>query len=362
MHPLPPILLLIAILVSAPALQARAEPPSSKTIRQWTGSCDNHRACSAFGFATTVDETMIGAWIRLDRQGDADAFPSLSLGFSLADGGDDTPKTLVLAAKGGPSFGPFAIEEGDNFFRAPVPADNVPAILALLRKVDFLTLAVTKAEGSPIEATLSLDGASAAMLWLDDEQQRIGTKTALVKRGAKPASAIPPVPALPVIQAAASTAEVPQTLPNSVLELAKTGDCADAMDQIEPIVADLGGGRRLYGALCGSGAYSFSAQFWIAGSDGVPAKASFVLPPALASSDDEGGGLEEQGILINPSFDEKTMTLSAFAKGRGIADCGETEDWVWDGEAFRLSSYTAMTDCQGVPPGEWPVMYRAEVR
>jgi hypothetical protein len=221
---------------------------------------------------------------------------------------------------------------------------------------------VEKAKGETIEATLSLDGASAALLWVDDEQQRVGTVTALAKKGPKPASSISPVPALPVIQATAPTAEVPQTLPKAVLDLARTGDCADAMDQIEPIVADLGGGRRLYGALCGSGAYNFSAQFWMAAPSGAPERASFVLPPALASSDDEGGGIEEQGILVNPSFDDKTMTLSAFAKGRGIADCGVEEAWVWDGEAFRLSFYALMTDCQGVPSGDWPVLYRAEVR
>ncbi|MBB3932633.1 hypothetical protein GGR25_003691 [Kaistia hirudinis] len=362
MRRLPALVLLLAAFGLAAIDPARAELPSRNTIRHWTAACDNQRACSAYGFATFLDEIMIGAWIRLDRSGAPDAAPELTLAFSLADGGDDTPQSLSLTATGGKHFGPYRVEERDRFFAAAVPGADVPAILALLRKDDILALSVDKSSGGPLAATLSLDGASATLLWLDDQQKRLGTVTALAKKGRKPATAVPPVPPLPVIHAAAPTAEVPQTLPAAVLDLAKNGDCADSMDAIEPIVADLGGGRRLYGALCGAGAYNFAAQFWMTRNGGAPETARFILPPALASNDDEGGGLEEQGILINPFFDEKTMTLVAFAKGRGIGDCGEAQEWVWDGEAFQLSHMSAMGECEGVPSEGWPVLYRAEVK
>ena len=362
MRRLPALVLLLAALGLAAIDPAHAEPPSRNTIRHWTAVCDNQRACSAFGFATYLDEMMIGAWVRLDRGGAPEAAPELTLAFSLADGADDTPQSLSLAAAGGKRFGSYPIEEQDRFFASTVPDADVPAILAELRKADILELSVGKRSGAPLEATLSLDGASATLLWLDDQQKRLGTVTALAKKGRKPATAVPPVPPLPVIDAAAPTAAVAQRLPTAVLDLAKKGDCADSMDAIEPIVADLGGGRRLYGALCGSGAYNFAAQFWIAGDDGAPETAHFILPPALASYDDEGGGLEEQGILINPFFDEKTMSLVAFAKGRGIGDCGEAQEWVWDGTAFQLSHMSAMGECEGVPSEGWPVLYRAEVK
>lgn len=362
MHRLPALFLLAAMCSLAATTHARGELPPRNTIRHWTAACDNQRACSAYGFATLLDETMIGAWIRLDRGGAAEAAPRISLAFSLADGADDAPKTLVLTEKSGARFGPYPIEERDGFYAAAVPATDVQPILASLRKADFLEMDIVQTGGERIAATLSLDGASATLLWLDDQQQRLGTVTALVKRGSRPASTVPPVPPLPIIHAAAPTAEIEQKLPAAVLELARDGDCSESMDAIEPIVADLGGGRRLYGALCGAGAYNFAAQFWIARDGGAPETARFILPPSLASSDDEGGGLEEQGILINPFFDEKTMTLVAFAKGRGIADCGEAQEWVWDGQAFRLSQMSAMGECEGVPAEGWPVLYRAEVK
>lgn len=362
MHRLPAILLLLAMLAPIAAHPARAETPAEKTFRHWTAACDNQRACSAFGFATTLDETMIGAWIRLDRDGAADAPARLSLGVSLADGGDSAPRSIALSDSAGHSFGPHPVEEGDGSFRASLPASEAAALIPLLRKTDFLKLTLTGADGERAEAMLSLDGASAAMLWLDDEQQRIGTETALVKKGPKPPSAIPPVPPLPTIHAAPSTAEVEQKLPATILDLAKEGDCANSPESIEPIDADLGDGKRLYGALCGSGAYNFAAQFWILAKDVDPVAASFPLPPSLTASADEGGDPEGSGILVNPFFDEKTMSVHSFAKGRGIGDCGSEGEWIWDGTAFRLSSYALMIECEGVPSGDWPVLWRAEVK
>ena len=67
-------------------------------------------------------------------------------------------------------------------------------------------------------------------------------------------------------------------------------------------------------------------------------------------------------IAVNPIFDAKTMTLSSFSKGRGLGDCGTSEDWVWDGKTFRLALLKMMGQCRAVPLDDWPTLYRAERR
>ena len=56
------------------------------------------------------------------------------------------------------------------------------------------------------------------------------------------------------------------------------------------------------------------------------------------------------------------MTLNTFSKGRGIGDCGTEEAWVFDGKAFQLAELKLMSDCKGVLPEDWPVVYRAQVK
>jgi hypothetical protein len=50
----------------------------------------------------------------------------------------------------------------------------------------------------------------------------------------------------------------------------------------------------------------------------------------------------------------------AFAKGRGIGDCGVGDDYVWDGDRFRLAEQIAMGECRGSV--DYITTWRARVR
>ncbi|HMM25034.1 MAG TPA: DUF1176 domain-containing protein, partial [Pseudoxanthomonas mexicana] len=50
--------------------------------------------------------------------------------------------------------------------------------------------------------------------------------------------------------------------------------------------------------------------------------------------------------------------LSHFAKGRGLADCGESATWAFDGRDFRLQRYHRLGWCRGGHPGDWPTLWR----
>jgi Protein of unknown function (DUF1176) len=65
-------------------------------------------------------------------------------------------------------------------------------------------------------------------------------------------------------------------------------------------------------------------------------------------------------LLVNSDWDAATQTISSYAKGRGLGDCGSSESWVWDGTSFRLTRATVMGECRGSL--DWIPVWRAEVR
>jgi len=201
------------------------------------------------------------------------------------------------------------------------------------------------------------------LLWIDDQQKRLDTVTALVRRGPKSASAVPPQPKAPVIVAARpSKAKAPENHSPALLAkgraLCEDDDKASQIEEVNP----LGGGQFLYQFTCpdSSGAYNFMNVFLIGPAGNVQAlrPAAFRRPPGMG----DGGNDGPAAGLMNPIFDPETMTLTSFNKGRGYGDCGGEEQWVWDGKAFRLALERTMSECRRIPMDDWPVTWRAEVK
>ncbi|MCX5496303.1 DUF1176 domain-containing protein [Kaistia dalseonensis] len=350
-------LLLLALTAPVPA---KAEPALSKTVRDWTAYCDNLRNCSAFGYATTLDEELLGAWITIARDGAADAAPTVLIGMTLASDTAPTDANFELAfddAKAAGLAEPIAASEGDaGAMTATIPAASVPSFLAALRKAGFLK-ATLKDATSTQTATISLSGATGALLWIDEAQERLGTVTALIRSGPKPASSVPPPPAMPIIQAAKPVEGAVPAAPSAPAQKKLLGeDCTGAVGDspIDPIIGRLDAHRVLYGLFCDAGAYNYDYSFFVA-TDGGPLKPISLDVPAPIQDD------ASSGSLVNPDFDAKTLQLSSFAKGRGIGDCGSIGEWVWDGSVFRMLSYQALDDCNGVPSTYWPMLYRARI-
>lgn len=73
-----------------------------------------------------------------------------------------------------------------------------------------------------------------------------------------------------------------------------------------------------------------------AGPDGaVRAVSPLVLPLAFQGNPAPD---DPTDMLTEPDFEPATGTLSTFAKGRGLGDCGLTARWIWDGDTFKLSA------------------------
>ena len=327
------------------AAAGSADAAGTKQVKDWLGVCDNTGACTAFGFASEADET--GAYLILRREAGAAAQPSVAIVFDAGDTRPSAEWTLTLDGHPIAGVGPVHAEGGDSGARATLSAGAAGALIAALRNGQSLAFS---AGGKPVDE-ISLGGSAAVLLWLDDQQGRVGTVTALARRGAKPASAVPPPGPPPLIRAAPAVDQkgVPARAPKGMTK--DIADCdLDPTLTPDDIVARLSPGLMLWGPQCAMGAYNEVSVFFLGNEQARNLKRiSFPEPP--------GAGQASDDMLINANFDPKSQTLAMFSKGRGIADCGEQADWVWDGKAFQVISDNIMPACRGVAPDDWPALF-----
>jgi hypothetical protein len=239
---------------------------------------------------------------------------------------------------------------GDGGARARLAGPAALALIEALRNGKTLTILA----GGRSVATISLAGSAAVLLWVDDQQGRVGTVTALARPGSRPAAAVPPAPPEPVVVAApaVSQAGLPKVAPKSLIK----GEAGcDPIETPEDIVARLAPGVVLWGPECETGPYNAVSVFFLGDEHAGHLK-------RIVFAEAPGGDQASDDAPMNASFDPKTRTLSAFAKSRGIGDCGEITSWVWDGTSFHLLSERAMPECRGVSPDDWTALYEARAK
>lgn len=352
---------------TATALLWQAAPAAAadaKEFKDWYAACDNLRNCNAYGFDLSLSG---GANLRIERGGAPNAAVKITLAVDANDGVTFTTKFNDPALPGLPDNA-IAGTKGEDDRRRVMLTDTVSAdtLLASIRKAEKIVITRKDPPGAkasdPVESEISMSGAVAALLWIDEQQKRLGTVTALIRKGDKPASAVPPQPKAPVIVAAKpATGKAPA---NPAPALIKKGralcgeeDEGSKLTETWP----LGNNQFLYAFSCpdSSGAYNYHYGMLIA-TGGNPATAragNFEWPVKIGDLEMDPG---REVLATNPQFDPKTMTLSTFNKGRGLGDCGTSEEWVWDGKAFRLAELKMMGQCRLILLPDWPVLYRAE--
>ena len=352
-------LLPIALLTGA-ALHSSPASAQMKEFRDWLAACDNTRTCTAYGFDTDPGGY---AYVRLTREGGANAPLRIAIAVNVREGSNFKLSFDDPALGGFPAAPTTGEASNDDDLKRLVISDPkaVETLVASLRKAKKLIVTRIDAPGAtasdPATTEISLTGVVAAMLWMDDQQKRIDTVTALVKRGNKPATAVPPPPAPPVVTAV----KIPpgpkaDKTPSAVIAKARAV-CEDKTIDESEDATRLAADQVMYWFPCKdkSGAYNFLYAL-IIDQRGKPLReVEFKLPREVAATAD--GGVE---MNMNPGFDESTQTMSLFNKGRGIADCGQSSDWAWDGHGFRLIQSKQMPTCKGVAPNDWAVLYRAE--
>jgi hypothetical protein len=331
---------ILALLAAASA--AAPQPTELKTFDDWTVGCDNGRACHAVALMAE-DWPEDGLTMSVKRGPEAGAAPVI--GFELGESSGAT----ALEADGRRL--PVRLVSADLMVR--VDTRDITAVLAAMRSAERLeVLGVGVSLG-----TVSLKGASAALLYMDEKQQRVDTETALVRSGPKPAKAVPPPPALPVVRPApAGNARIAFGAPRLKALRKQAGCTLDEVggpDSFE--LTPLDARRSLLLLACGSGAYNVSYVPYLLSRKGAKVETRV----AAFDAEESWWGEEGKPVLINAGWDSERRLLTSFGKGRGLGDCGTGRDYAWDGARFRLVHQYQMDECRGST--DYITTWRAEV-
>ena len=320
-------------LLIALALQAAGQPGELRTFQDWTVGCDNGRACQAVALTSYGPESEGTMVLSLRRAAAGAAEPVIAI---------DAHENLcdaVLVADGRRLNTRFIAARACEIVH---PAD-VPELIAALRGARRIE--VTGATGASI-GTITLSGASAAMLYIDEAQGRLDTATALVRRGPRGADAVPPPPALPVVRAAPAYMGASISLDDDrVAAFRRQTGCAieEVGGPDEYSTYPLEPGKTLLLLACGAGAYNFSSvPLIVRDRDGR-------IVAEVAAFDSAAGFRDEEGpaALVNAEWDGPDGLLTEYPRGRGLGDCGSRSSYVWDGSRFRLVLREEMGECRG---------------
>ncbi len=304
--------ILLALLLTT-AAHAEIPVPHVATFGRWFVACDNTRRCEAWG----VPEAR-GADLRLIRE-PGRRRPSLIL---------TTTKEVVspLRIDGERVPGTWRAGKGEDPILTLTDPAQIAQVLTLARAGHQLT--------AVDDVAVPLDGLPAALRRIDDVQ-------------ASASAILPPKPrwrSTPALANAAELAVATRAGQSAALQAAK---CTPQTDRDEAHALDPAHAVVLL--QCWSGAFQQSAVVVIvARTTGQGGTFAPTLP----------AGLGQSATLMEAGFDTATGQLSTSARGRGMADCGQSAIWVWVHGAFRMAHLSYQAPCGGAEPGDWPAIYR----
>lgn len=319
-----------------------AIPSVTRQFRDWTVVCNNVNTCVAYSQAGEFGE----GWVRIEMRAGPNAQPEVSFGAWPREGSGQAGLRIddrAVAAR--------AVGGEDGTYQV----QDARAALAAMAAGQAALLTVP---GIDSPATLSLDGISATLLWIDDRQGRLGTPGALIRRGTRPEAE---VPASPVATAPRPGPQVAQTgLParpsEALIRFVRAQACeegdARAADLGLSAVARLSPTTILWSRQCASGAYNFAVRYFLTDAQGAAPRV-LDLPRTPQPGEDQMSA-EDRALVYNSAYGPATRELSTFAKDRGLGDCGYAATWVWTGDRFVLSDESSMGICAGMDPSQWP--------
>jgi len=335
-----------------PAL-ALAAMPQPKGFRDWMAGCDNLKSCTALSVPADAVNTI--AYLRLERPAGSDGATKLVLRLS---GEWQKPPLAVELKLDGAAFpagrkSMSVTTDGDLATVTFQPAE-ITALIEAARKAAKLSVTAPGLSGE-----VSLSGAVAALLWIDEQQGRLNTPSALIRKGS--VGTPPPAPALPVVTARPSGSTLSEkdakALAAALRKQLKQRDPDQCEDDETTTKLDtawrLDGRRSLVSLTCSLGAYNAANSFWIV-ENGAVASAK---PVEFPWTDDS-----EKNTLTNGEFDPKTGRIDYFGKGRGIGDCGAIGGYAWTGNSFALTGFSYMGECRGIGSNDWITLFRSEVK
>ena len=328
------VLLLTLLPVAAMATSIKA---IGENYQDWDLVCDNTGTCRMAGYQDESSDPVSILFTRAAGENAAVEGKFTILPFDEADRDVQVGQDIEIWLNG-KSLGKVKHISDD----APdkLTEEQTKALLSGLKKESEIRLTYGKTT-----LKLSDKGAAAAMLKMDEFQQRLNTPSALIRQGQKKHAVLAPK-VEPQIDAVSvnnrKTIELKhgeKQYDNVLALLRKAHDgCVDEdLESQDITIYPLTQNKVLAEALCVRGAYQSTNYYAV-----LDDKLSKV-EQVLAEQYNEAGYDEKQGYAF----------VRGTYKGRGVGDCWSSQDAVWNGKIFIRTAEYHSGSCKGFPGGAW---------
>lgn len=322
--------------------QVASAQETRRYFQDWLAACRQDGYCSTIAYDNTASTAGVDAdyLLRVGRQAEGLnwelsftsvlAMPGLNAGFDVTI--DDKPFRFAPPNNVG-AYGSI-----NEFFFLNQPAQS---LFDAMGPGERMRVMFTDQGGQSQTATFSLNGLTAALLWIDEQQGRLGSE-----RVAKAA----PVGLTPVSSA------YPANVPAELLQRhAQNPDCEpfEVLPHADAVIQAATDEGHIYFLPCTAGAYNFSYTAW--------SQSGNYFSQLLFAEYSDFAGWTGTATLVNPDYNAETGILTAFQKGRGIGDCGSFGRWQWTGYNFRMLEYAYKDACDAEGGIEsFPIIYSAK--
>ena len=329
------------ILLSLLPFTAMAASTSIKGIgenyQDWDLVCDNTGTCRIAGYQDESSDPVSILFTRAAGENAAVEGKFTILPFGEADRDIQVGQDIEIWLNG-KSLGKVKHISDD----APdkLTEEQTKALLSGLKKESEIRLTYGKTT-----LKVSDKGAAAAMLKMDEFQQRLNTPSALIRQGQEKHAVLAPkaeskIDAVSVNNRKTIELKRGEKQFNHVLALLRKAHdgCVDEdLESQDITLYPLTQNKVLAEALCARAAYQYTNYYAV-----LDDKLSKV-EQVLAEQYNEAGYDEKQGYAF----------VRGIYKGRVIGDCWNSEDAVWNGKIFIRTSEWTTGSCKGFTGGAW---------
>ena len=327
------VLLLTLLPVAAMATSIKG---IGENYQDWDLICDNTGTCRMAGYQDESSDPVSILFTRAAGENAAVEGKFTILPFGEADRDVQVGQDIEIWLNG-KSLGKVKHISDD----APdkLTEEQTKALLSGLKKESEIRLTYGKTT-----LKVSDKGAAAAMLKMDEFQQRLNTPSALISQGQEKHAVLAPkvepkIDAVSVKNRKTIELKHGEKQFNHVLALLRKANSCDDEDITSQDITlyPLTQNKVLAEALCVRGAYQGTNYYAVL--DNKLSKVEQVLAEQYNRAEYD----EKQGYAF----------VRGTYKGRGIGDCWSSQDAVWNGKIFIRTSEWTTGSCKGFPGGAW---------
>ena len=305
--------------------------------QDWDLVCDNTGTCRMAGYQEKGDDPVSILFTRAAGENAAVEGKFTILPFGEADRDVQVGQDIEIWLNG-KSLG--TVKHISDDAPDKLTEEQTKALLSGLKKESEIRLTYGKST-----LKVSDKGAAAAMLKMDEFQQRLNTPSALIRQGQEKHAVLAPkvepkIDAVSVNNRKTIELKRGEKQFNHVLALLRKAHdgCVDEdLESQDITLYPLTQNKVLAEALCARAAYQYTNYYAV-----LDDKLSKV-EQVLADQYNEAGYDEKQGYAF----------VRGIYKGRVIGDCWNSEDAVWNGKIFIRTSEWTTGSCKGFTGGAW---------